>query len=75
MKTAVGVVYFPNDGIDKEKTDALFYELLENITNFNYIYRQCTYIVYIFLSFLHAILYLYYASNHCILFFCPLWAH
>ena len=35
MKTAVGVVYFPNDGIDKEKTDALFYELLENITNFN----------------------------------------
>ena len=32
MKT---VVYFPNDGIDKEKTDALFYELLENITNFN----------------------------------------
>jgi hypothetical protein len=32
MKTAVGVVYFPNDGIDKEKTDALFYELLENIT-------------------------------------------
>jgi hypothetical protein len=35
MKTAVGVAYFPNDGIDKEKTDALFYELLENITNFN----------------------------------------
>ena len=33
MKTAVGVAYFPNDGIDKEKTDALFYELLENITN------------------------------------------
>jgi hypothetical protein len=30
MKTAVGVAYFPNDGIDKEKTDALFYELLEN---------------------------------------------
>jgi hypothetical protein len=22
MKTAVGVAYFPNDGIDKEKTDA-----------------------------------------------------
>jgi exonuclease III len=35
MKTGVGVAYFPNDGIDKEKTDALFYELLENITNFN----------------------------------------
>jgi hypothetical protein len=35
MKTAVGVVYFPNDGIVKGKTDALFYELLENITNFN----------------------------------------
>jgi exonuclease III len=35
MKTAVGVACFPNDGIDKKKTDALFYELLENITNFN----------------------------------------
>ena len=35
MKVAVGIVYFPNDGIDKEKTDALFYELLENIADFN----------------------------------------
>ena len=34
-KIAVGVVYFPNDGVEKDKTDALFYELLENITQFN----------------------------------------
>jgi hypothetical protein len=35
MKTAVGIAYFLNDGIDKENTEALFYELLENINNFN----------------------------------------
>ena len=34
-KTAIGVSYFPNDGLKKEKTDSLFYELLENVTNFN----------------------------------------
>ena len=34
IKTAVGVVYFPNDGFDKNKTDLLFYELLENCSVF-----------------------------------------
>ena len=29
IETAVGVVYFPNDGVDTNKTDLLFYELLE----------------------------------------------
>jgi hypothetical protein len=32
---AIGVAYFPNDGIQKEKTDALYYELLENVSYFN----------------------------------------
>ena len=36
IKTAVGVVYFPNDGVDKNKTDLLFYELLENCSVFQY---------------------------------------
>jgi hypothetical protein len=31
----IWVCLYGADGIDKEKTDALFYELLENITNFN----------------------------------------
>jgi hypothetical protein len=35
QQPSVGIAYFLNDGIDKEKTEALFYELLENITNFN----------------------------------------
>ena len=34
VKTAVGVVYFPNDGVDKPTTDKLFYELLENCSVF-----------------------------------------
>jgi len=29
VKVAVGVAYVPSDGIDKERTDALFYQLLE----------------------------------------------
>jgi len=33
-KTAVGVVYFPNDWVDKTATDKLFYELLENCALF-----------------------------------------
>ena len=31
VKTAVGVAYFPNDGIDKPLTDKLFDELLEKL--------------------------------------------
>lgn len=30
IKTAVGVVYFPNDGVGKNNTDLLFHELVEN---------------------------------------------
>ena len=41
-KTAVGVVYFPNDGVDKNKTDLLFYELLENCSVFqSHGYETC----------------------------------
>jgi hypothetical protein len=29
-KTAIGVAYIPNDGGEKEITDALYYELFEN---------------------------------------------
>ena len=29
-KTAIGVAYIPNDGVEKEITDALYYELFEN---------------------------------------------
>ncbi|CAG2253445.1 unnamed protein product [Mytilus edulis] len=29
-KTAIGIAYFPNDGIDRDTTDKLMYELLEN---------------------------------------------
>ena len=35
VKVAVDLAYFPNHGIDKERTDTLFYELLENITYFD----------------------------------------
>ena len=35
VKTALGVTYFPNDGTDKEKTDELFHELLENVSKFS----------------------------------------
>ena len=31
VKTAVGVAYFPNDGIHNPLTDKLFYELLEKL--------------------------------------------
>jgi hypothetical protein len=42
IKTAVGVVYFPNDGVDKNKTDLLFYELLENCSVFqSHGYETC----------------------------------
>ena len=34
IKVAIGVAYFPNDGIDKTKTDELFFELLDNTTFF-----------------------------------------
>ena len=35
VKVAVGVAYFPNDGVCKPKTDELFFELLENTTSFH----------------------------------------
>jgi hypothetical protein len=42
IKTAVGVVYFPNDGVDKNKTDLLFYELLKNCSMFqSHGYETC----------------------------------
>lgn len=34
VKTAIGTVYFPNDGVNKDLTDSLFYELLENCSLF-----------------------------------------
>jgi hypothetical protein len=34
VKTAIGTVYFPNDGVSKDLTDSLFYELLENCSLF-----------------------------------------
>jgi len=46
-RTATGVAYIPNDGVEKEITDALYYELLEN-------YRTLT--VWDSISFLLAIL-------------------
>ena len=30
VKTAIGVVYFPNDGVRQDVTDSLMYELLSN---------------------------------------------
>ena len=38
-KTAIGVAYFPNDGVNKVATDKLFYELLENCS----LFRSCGY--------------------------------
>ncbi len=33
VKTAIGVAYFPNDGVSKDLTDSLMYELLCNCTD------------------------------------------
>jgi hypothetical protein len=35
VKTALGVVYFPNDGVNKPITDSLMLEFLENCTEFS----------------------------------------
>ena len=37
VKTALGVVYFPNDGVNKPITDSLMFELLENCTEFSHL--------------------------------------